>query len=441
MKEIDNLLLKISKKVDEYEIIKKKISKNVVKVEKGKISDFKESLEIQYSLRIIKDKKIGFTFFTELEDIDKIIQKANSLAEVSGKDELNSIYNNEFECDREKLSLFSDDIEKISFEQMFEFSAVLEDLSYKKDRRVMKVKDAGFFTGKVETFYINSHGIKKNYVSNFSGASVIALANESNSSMMGYEYKSSKKFDFSPDDIADSAVNKAVRMLNARKGSTMSVPVIFENELVGDIFSIIAPSFYIENVYKNKSLFQLSNKDNKIASNVINLSDDATNVNYIGAADFDDEGTPTTKKNLISEGILKDFLYNLYYAKKDKKEQSGNCFLNSFKSAPVITHTNLILTPSDNDIKQFINSQEQGILITNLMGLHMADPVSGEFSLGAEGILIQNGEMKYPVKEMVIKGNILDILKNCKMVFNDVKVSGSIVAPSILVEGLKIVGN
>ncbi len=439
MKKLDLLLQKLSKKVDAFEILKKDILRLSVTVEKGNMENFKESEETLYSLRIIKNKRMGFTYFTSVYNVDDILDNVIPLGEIADFDENNGFYNNEYE--ENDFNLFNLNIDEITINQMKDFSLRLEELSYQKDKRIINVKDSGFFRGKATVEYINSNFVFKKYTTNYCGASVTVVSKDGSSSMVGYEYNVSKKFDFSPESIAHSAVNKAVRMLNAKKGGQFGkIPVIIENELVSDILSIIAPSFFIENIIKNKSMFT-DLQDKNIGFEGINLLDDGTNPDCIGSALFDDEGTPTCRKYLIKKGMLNEFLYNYYYARKENKNFAGNGFADSFKTVPTIDFTNLILEPSETDLSLFINSLNNGLLITNLMGLHMADPISGDFSLGAEGILIEKGEFANPVKEFVISGNILEILRNCKTVFNDVKRNGRIIAPSILVEGLNIVGN
>jgi PmbA protein len=438
MEELNFFAKKLSSKVDEYEIVRKKIDKISLTVKKGKIEDLKESKEVLYTLRIVKNKKTGLTYFTSVQDIDNILNNVVALSEISDRDEFNTFYNNEFE--ENKIELSNKEIDEITLEHMKDFSLLLEECSYKRDKRISNVKDAGFFKGKTVVSYFNSNNIAKEYATDYCGASVVVVAKDNGNSMMGYEYVVSKRFDFNSEKVAETAVNKAVRMLNAKKSGTYKFPVIIENELAGDILSILAPSFFIENLRKNKSM--LSNiKDKKIASDNFVLVDDGINPEFVGSALFDDEGTPTNKKYLIKNGMLNEFLYNYYYAKKEGKNFAGNGFLPSFKASPSITYTNLILSPGDTDFNDFIRSLQRGILLTNLMGLHTADPVSGDFSLGGEGILIENGNFSKPVKEFVISGNIIDILKNCKIIFNDLKVNGRIISPSILVEGLKIVGN
>lgn len=257
---------------------------------------------------------------------------------------------------------------------------------------------------------------------------------------MGYESYISRKFDIDPVKIGESASKKAVRMFGAKKGKSMKVPVIFENELVAEILGLISPSFYLENIEKKKSLFFQNKKGDRIGSEIFTLIDDGTIEGYNGTIPFDDEGVPTTKKYLIKEGNLEEFINNFYYSLKFKLNPTGNGFKPSFKSPPSISITNLILLPGEKSVDEGIKSIEKGLYLVNLMGLHMANTISGDFSLGAEGILIENGKLTFPVKEFIISGNIKDILKGTKLVFNDVKPSGTIYSPSILVEGLKISG-
>ncbi len=427
--------------INNYELIVKQNRKTVVIVKNGNMENLKSSSETTYTLKIIKDKKVGLTYFTSNEsDLDKIVNRAVELSSYNTPDPLNSFYNNEFPENSIK-NLLNKKIENISIEQQLEKALLIEEYAYKFDRRINIVNEAQCFKGSVNVRYINSNGIDKEYATNYTGGAVVVVAKENSSQMTGYEHFITKNDSVDSKKIAENAGFKAVRMLNASKAKSANYPIIIENELVADLFTIIAPSFYIENIEKNKSLFSKYRIGETIASKNLTLIDDATNKNYIGAAKFDDEGVPTSKKVLINKGILNNHLYNLYYAKKRNSNFAGNSFLPNFKSFQSITYSNLILSKGKMSLQEGIKSLSSGIFLTTLMGLHMADAISGDFSLGAEGILIENGELTKPVKEFVVSGNIKDILKNCKMVYNDSKVSGSLITPSILVEGLTISGN
>ena len=439
---LEVLLDKLNKKnIDEYEIIWKKIKKTTVKVENGKIKDFKNSVEDTFTLRVIKNKKIGFTYFTNNEsDFDSLIDKAVSLSTVNTPDALNSFYDNCF-TEPEEMNLYNEDIEEITENEQFEKAYKIEENAYKADNKIVNVKDAGVFKGDIYVKYINSHNIGKSYRKNYCGGTVVTVAKDNDSSMVGYEHFVSPFAKIDEKFIANSAVTKAVRMLNAVKGKSLKCPVIIENELFADILTIAVPSFYIENIDKQKSLFSKNKKGDKIAADNITLADDALDSQYIGAAVFDDEGVPTSTKKLIDSGELNDYLSNLYYSKKYNMNYAGNSFLPGFKNSPVITYTNLIFQSQNNNLNETVSKLNKGVFLTNLMGLHLADPISGDFSLGGEGILIENGELTKPVKEFIITGNIKEILKNCVKIFSDSKVCGNIAAPSIMVEGLIISGN
>ena len=439
---LETLLYKLkNKNIDEYEIIEKKIEKKTVKVENGKIKDFKHSVEDTYTLRVIKDKKIGFTYFTNSElDFASVIDKAVSLSAINTPDKFNSFYDNSY-SEPDAINLYNQDIDKISENEQFEKAYKIEEKAYKSNSKIINVKDASVFKGDISIRYINSHNIDKSYRKNYCGGTVVTVAKDNESSMVGYEHYVSPTAKIDEKYIANSAANKAVRMLNAEKGKSIDCPVIIENELFADILTIIVPSFYIENIDKQKSLFIKHKKGDKIASKSITLIDNPLDNKYIGAAVFDDEGAPVSVKTLINYGELNDYLSNLYYSKKYNMNYAGNSFLPGFKNSPVITYTNLIFQSQNNNLDETVSKLNKGIYLTNLMGLHLADPISGDFSLGGEGILIENGEFAKPVKEFIITGNIKDILKNCVKIFDDSKVNGNIVAPSIMVEGLVISGN
>ena len=436
---VKNLLNK--RKIDAYELLLRKISKLSIEVNKTKVEDFKFSNEIQLSIRILKNKKIGFTYLTDLNinnaQLEQIIENTISSLSNIDRDGNYTIYEG-----YEHLNISSKDskIESLTSEKMIELSKLIEENAYNFDKRIKIVKNAGVKKGELEIFYTNSFGSEKYYSSNFIGASVVTVAEDENESFMGYENFISRKMDLNIEEIAKNASNKAVRMFGAKKGKSMKCPVILENELVCDILSLISSSFYYENIDKKKSLFFSNKPGEKVANEIFNLMDNGIEEGLNGTVPFDDEGVPTTKKYLLKNGILNHFLNNVYYSKKFNHKPTGNGFKPSFKSQPATSVTNLILEKGKISLEEGIKRIENGIYITNLMGLHMANPISGDFSLGAEGIIIENGEMTRPVKEIVITGNLKDILLNTKQIFNDVKASGSIYAPSILVDGLNISG-
>lgn len=164
----------------------------------------------------------------------------------------------------------------------------------------------------------------------------------------------------------------------------------------------------------------------------------------IGTKPVDDEGMPGSKKTLISEGRLTGFIHNTYTAKKDGAASTGNAVRGSFKSLPGVDVTNLYIEPAEKPrVKgqgnnSLIKSVSKGILVLDAMGVHTANPISGDFSIGISGLWIENGEVAYPVKEALISGNILDMFKKVKGVGNDLRFYGSIGSPSLLIGEMDI---
>ena len=430
-----------SKNLDAYEILEKKINKISVEVNKSKVENFQSSEDYQVSIRILKNKKIGFSYISDphinMKEIEEIINLTISSLNNIDKDKY---YHINEEKDIINKKLINNDIDSLSLEKMIEYSKIMEDCAYNFDKRIKVVKNSGLKKGSLHVNYLNSRGANKSYKTNFLAASILTVAESNNESYMGYESVFSKNFDINFKEIAESASQKAVRMFGARKGQSMSVPVIFENELVCDILSLLSSSFFLENIDKNKSLFFSNKLGDKVGNELVTLVDDGVTPNLNGSAPFDDEGVQTSKKELLKNGILLNYLNNQYYSKKFNEKPTGNGFKPSFKAQPAISITNLILEKGKKSLDEGLKSIKNGLYITNLMGLHMANPISGDFSLGAEGIIVENGFLTTPIKEIVISGNLKDILQNTKYIYNNVKTSGVIYAPSILVEGLNISG-
>ena len=137
------------------------------------------------------------------------------------------------------------------------------------------------------------------------------------------------------------------------------------------------------------------------------------------SAPFDGEGMKTGKTTLIDQGILTGYLHNTYTANKDGVVSTGNAVRSSFKSTPEVGTTNFYIQQGTTEKEKLLQGIRRGLYITDVMGLHTANPISGDFSLGAAGILIENGELTTPVRGVAIAGNLLNVFKNIDGVAND----------------------
>jgi PmbA protein len=176
-----------------------------------------------------------------------------------------------------------------------------------------------------------------------------------------------------------------------------------------------------------------------IISPLLDIVDDGNMDWGTGTRPVDDEGVPTKNKVIVSEGTLNGYIHNTYTAKKDGVASTGNAVRSNFKSLPGIGVTNFYInTAKSVSEKRLINSLSKGILILGAMGVHTANPISGDFSIGISGLWIENGETVYPIKEAVISGNILEMFKKVEDIGNDIRFYGNTGSPSLLIGDMDI---
>ncbi len=235
------------------------------------------------------------------------------------------------------------------------------------------------------------------------------------------------------------AARRALSLLGAIPIESVKAPVVLESTVAQEFLSIMAGGFSADNVQKKRSLFQ-GRLDTAVAAPVVTVFDDGLLDGGLGTAPADDEAVPTGKKIVIQDGRLVLFLHNTYTARKDKTQSTGNAVRGGFKGIPGVGVTNLYIEPGKCSLEALISQAGRGLLVTDVMGMHTANAVSGDFSVGATGFWIESGEKAYPVREITIAGNILDVMKNVDAVGSDLRFSGRIGSPSLLIKELSIGG-
>ena len=177
-----------------------------------------------------------------------------------------------------------------------------------------------------------------------------------------------------------------------------------------------------------------------VASPLITIVDNGLLDEGLGTAPVDDELTPMRKKTVIDQGRLALFLYNTYAARKDGVESTGNGMRGGFKGVPGVGVTNLSIQPGTLSPEDLISQTSRGLFVNEIMGAHTANPVSGDFSVGATGFWIENGRKAFPVREITIAGNIIELMKQVDAVANDLRFFGRIGSPTLRIRELSIAG-
>jgi PmbA protein len=245
--------------------------------------------------------------------------------------------------------------------------------------------------------------------------------------------------DLDSGSVGRRAAGKALALLGARRIDSVRAPVILDAAVAQDFLDMIRSGFSAENAQKGKSLFA-GKRDSMVASPLLSVHDNGLLEHGLGTAPSDDEGSPLRMKTVIDQGRFVQFLHNSYTARKEGTQSTGNGMRGGFKATPGVGVTNLYIQPGTMGPAALIESTQRGLFVNEIMGAHMANPISGDFSVGASGYWIENGGKAYPVRELTIAGNIIDLLKNVDAVCNDLRFSGRLGSPTLRIAEMSIAG-
>ncbi len=433
----DDIIKKaVAKGCDSAEVFIKNAKGISVEAKDGSVEALEASLDFGIAIKVISKKKLGFAFTTNLEDISSAIDAAVDYAQWTGDDEFIDIPEN---MPHGEVKIFDEKIRDISDEDVIRDALILEESALRYDERIQRVRKAEVGAGTGSTTIVNSKGVNVTYKSTFCSASVTAMAQDkSGDSQVGWDYASSRRIeDIDLKSVGEGAAIRALELLDSRKISAVKVPVILSPYVAVDFLEILSGSLSAESVQKQRS-FLIGKVGKEIISPMINVIDDATKPWGTGTRPVDDEGVPTNNKTLISSGVLKGYVHNTYTAKKDGVASTGNASRGSSKSLPGVGVTNFYISTNATSNGNLVGSMEKGILILGAMGVHTANPISGDFSVGISGLWIENGKPLYPIKEAVLSGNVLELFRKVEAVGDDIKFYGSVGSPSLLIGNMDI---
>ncbi len=417
-------------------------SKNLsAEVKNQSVDSLKSSLSFGYSVRLIKDGRLGFSYSTDRSDSDGVVSRAAEAAAYSDADPYLDLPE---AAPAAEVEIFDRAIEEISEEDAIARVMLIEKAACEEDRRIRKVRKAsGSFTVSA-TSIANSKSVNAHFRSTSCSAQITAIAEEDDESQMGWDFDGSRFLgDVAFGEVGRTAAMRAVRLLGSKKIEGRRADIVLDNSVTADFLGIFASSLSSEAVQKGKSL--LAGKiGKKVISDRMNMIDSGLLPRRLGSSPVDGEGVPVTGKTAVREGILQSYLYNTYTAKKEGAQSTGNAARGGFSSLPGVGVTNLFIeavskddvVPSD----ALFAAVDKGLYVVDAMGVHTANPISGEFSIGVTGIWIEKGELKHPVKEAVISGNILDFFGKVRALGDDLRFYGNIGGPRLLISDVDISG-
>lgn len=414
-------------------------SSSKVSVYKGKPEKYHNSQSGGFCFRGLYNGSMGYYFSETTDvDIDSVIKNAMANAQITDTDNKEFISRGSESYSR--VNTYNEALNSLTVEQRLEAALEIERSALEHDSRI-RPESASVSTGEQSVYIANTKGMELSQKSNYIVGSVSVMAEENGETKSKYELFTGNDFSkFDPRKLGDTAAKKAVSALGGTPVKSGVMNVIIENTVFADIMGCFLPIFYAEEIHKGFSRLK-GKTGEKIASDIVTVKDAPLLEGGFASCSFDSEGTATYNKNVIEEGILRTYLYNLKSAARDNVRSTGNGFKAGFKSTVSTSATNFYLEKGKRTLDSIIKETGKGIFITETAGLHSgADRISGEFSFAAEGFRIENGALTAPVSQITIGGNFYDVLKNITAVADDLKFYASIGSPSVAVRNITVGG-
>ena len=320
----------------------------------------------------------------------------------------------------------------VDVDKATELALQAEKAALEADERIVNSNGASFNSHTGVKVYGNSHGMLQSYLSSRYSLSCSVIGGVEDALENDYEYTISREFDKlqSPIWVGENCAKKVVSRLNPQKLSTREVPVIFLNDVATGLISHFAAAISGGSLYR-KSSFLLDHLGKQVLPDWFNISERPHLLRRLASTPFDSEGVRTQDREIVEDGVLQTYLVTTYSGKKLGMPSTGHAGgIHNWLVKPNLT----------GGLTALLRQMGTGLLVTDVMGQGI-NIVTGDYSRGASGFWVENGEIQYPVAEITIAGQLQDMLKNMVAVADDIEHRSNIQTGSILLDKMKISGN
>jgi len=352
------------------------------------------------------------------------------------------------------LALYFTDVDAIPPAERIEIARRCEAAALATDARIQNSKGADFDASSSHRVMVNSRGFSGEYRRSYCGFSATPIAQDASGAMQtGYWYSSARtsKLLDTPEAIGRIAAERALRSLGGRRVATQRCPVVFASEIARGLMGNLLSAADGDAIYRNSSMFS-GKLGEQVAGENITMIDDGTmvfdrplasgetiKVGGFGTSPFDGDGLPTRRTVVIERGILKELMLNTYTARKLTMQSTGKAS-RGLAGAPGIGGGNYFIEPGALTPEEIIADIPNGLYVLHTMGFGV-NLVTGDYSQGASGLWIENGELAFPVEEITIAGNLKDMFRNVSAIGNDLDFRSSGAVPTVRIEGMTIAGS
>ncbi|RMH80895.1 MAG: TldD/PmbA family protein [Acidobacteria bacterium] len=424
----------------EYELYLERRKRLILESAEEKIETLLKSEESGLGVRVFKKDRMGFSYTTELteDSVRDCVRQSMQICDLTPEDEglrLGACTNYgslQTEYDREGL--------ETSIEDKIELLIGLERQAKALDSRIRGVRKVSLKELEAEVVCFNSCGLEYTYRGTWYTALMAAVAEHMGDSSIAYEWVGSRALRNLPlQSMIEDVVFKATATLKPEPYETRVMPVILYRDASAMLLEAFSPIFLGDNLVKGKT-FLKGREGERVFSELLNITDDGRMQGGFLSLPVDAEGYKTRENRVVENGIFRGFLHSTYSAIKSNAEPTGNSVRESYRNIPSSGITNLYIHRGEWGLEELINMEEEVFLITDLMGLHTVEPISGDFSLGAGGIIYRGGSKDRSVRGVIIGGNVKDLWNSILAIGKDMKFYTGVGSPSILVRDVTVGG-
>jgi PmbA protein len=393
-------------------------------------------------LRVLVGQRVGSSYTSDLsaEGIRKLVDSALEIAAISTEDPHAGLPDaSELGALTGDLRLHSADIQSIDTDYRIEQARQTEEAAFTADPRITNSEGASFDAHAGERVFANSRGFLGSYRTSSCSISTTPVAREGEFMERDYWYSSARSYSKleSPSAIGRRAAQRTVRRLGARKVPTQKVPVVFDPQTARTLLANIFEAVEGDSIYRSAS-FLAGKLGERVASENVTIVDDGTLPGLFGTSPFDDEGVPSRRTVVIDRGVLRNYLLNTYTARKLGMRTTGNA-ARGITGNTGVGHGNLFLEKGERSPDEIVRGIRNGLYVTELIGSGV-NIVTGDYSRGAAGQWIENGEFAYPVSEITIASTLQRMLTDIESIGSDLEFRGSVASPTLVIREMTVSG-
>ena len=417
----------------------------------GQVETLQESGSRAIGLRVFNGLRTASTSSSDLsrDGLERLVTGAVELAKITSEDPYAGLPEaSEFGALGGDLALYFKDVNEIAPAERIEMARRCEAAALAVDTRLTNSGGGDFDTAVTHKVMVNSRGFEGEYRRSYCGFSASPIAMDAKGQMQrSYWFSSARTARLldSPEEIGRIAAERTLRRLGARRVKTQQCPVVFAPEVARSLMGNIFEAANGDAIYRHATFLD-GMLGERIAADGVTLVDDGTLIHEkngirfggFGTAPFDGEGLPKRRTVLVENGILKSYILNSYNGRKLGLASTGNAS-RGLAGTPGTGAGNFYMEGGGIPAKSLIGGVKAGLYVTQTMGVGV-NLVTGDYSQGAAGLWIENGELTYAVEEITIAGNLKEMYRNISGIGNDLIFRGASAAPTIQVEGMMVAG-